>query len=186
MNSHGGKVDMDNPEDSSRVSPMTSRVSKFPLFFLKFFFFFFVFLGPHPWHMEVPRLGIESELQLLTYATAAAIPYPSMSVICTTTHGSAGSLAWPGIEPTSSWIRVRFVTAEPWQKLPLFKGWLDYLWTMYSSESASFGSHWISHPLLEVRWDHVTNSGWWNEARVRCYFLHPKSLSCDSWQLEAR
>ena len=25
-------------------------------------FFFFFFLGPHPWHMEVPRLGIESEL----------------------------------------------------------------------------------------------------------------------------
>ena len=24
--------------------------------------FFFVFLGPHPEHMEVPRLGVESEL----------------------------------------------------------------------------------------------------------------------------
>ena len=27
-----------------------------------YFFFFFVFLGPHPWPMEVPRLGAESEL----------------------------------------------------------------------------------------------------------------------------
>ena len=27
-----------------------------------FIFYFFVFLGPHPWHMEIPRLGIESEL----------------------------------------------------------------------------------------------------------------------------
>ena len=27
-----------------------------------FFFFFLVFLGPHPQHMEVPRLGVESEL----------------------------------------------------------------------------------------------------------------------------
>ena len=26
------------------------------------FFFFFVFLGPHPRHMEVPRLGVQSEL----------------------------------------------------------------------------------------------------------------------------
>ena len=34
------------------------------------FFFFFVFLGPHPQHGEVPRLGIESELQL----PATAIP----------------------------------------------------------------------------------------------------------------
>ena len=25
-------------------------------------FFFLVFLGPHPQHMEVPRLGVESEL----------------------------------------------------------------------------------------------------------------------------
>ena len=26
------------------------------------FFFFFVFLGPHLWHMEVPRPGVQSEL----------------------------------------------------------------------------------------------------------------------------
>ena len=26
------------------------------------FFGFFVILGPHPWHMEVPRLGVQSEL----------------------------------------------------------------------------------------------------------------------------
>ena len=33
--------------------------------------FLFIFLGPHPWHtLEVPRLGVESELQLLTYTTA--------------------------------------------------------------------------------------------------------------------
>ena len=37
-----------------------------------FFFFLFFFLGPHPWHMEVPRLGAESELQLPGYATATA------------------------------------------------------------------------------------------------------------------
>ena len=30
-----------------------------------FILFIFVFLGSHPWHMEVPRLGVESELQLL-------------------------------------------------------------------------------------------------------------------------
>ena len=28
------------------------------------FFFFFFLLGPHLWHMEVPRLGAKSELQL--------------------------------------------------------------------------------------------------------------------------
>ena len=37
-------------------------------------FFFFLFLGPHLQHMEAPRLGVESELQLLAYATATAMP----------------------------------------------------------------------------------------------------------------
>ena len=27
-----------------------------------YLFFIFVLLGPHPWHMEVPRLGVASEL----------------------------------------------------------------------------------------------------------------------------
>ena len=35
-----------------------------------------VFLGPHLWHMEVPKLGIESELQLPAYATAIATQDP--------------------------------------------------------------------------------------------------------------
>ena len=40
------------------------------------FFWGGVFLGPHPWHMEVPRLGVKLELQLLAYATATATPDP--------------------------------------------------------------------------------------------------------------
>ena len=39
---------------------------------------FFFFLGSHLPHMEVPRLGVESELQLLTYATAEAMLDPSL------------------------------------------------------------------------------------------------------------
>ena len=62
---------------------------------LLFFFFFclFVFLGPHPKHMDVSRLGVQSELQPPAYATA---------------HGNAESLthrARPGIKPASSWVR---------------------------------------------------------------------------------
>ena len=38
-----------------------------------FFFFFCFYLGPHPWHMEVSRPGVELELQLLAYATATAV-----------------------------------------------------------------------------------------------------------------
>ena len=41
------------------------------------FFLSFVFLGLHPQHMEVPRLRVESELQLLAYTMATAIQDPS-------------------------------------------------------------------------------------------------------------
>ena len=49
------------------------------LFFFYFFlsFFNFVFLWPHLQHMEVPGLGVKSELQLLAN---------------TTVHGNTGSL----------------------------------------------------------------------------------------------
>ena len=47
-------------------------------------FFLLVFLGPHPWHMEVPRLGVELELQLPAYTTATATWDPSR--ICDLHH----------------------------------------------------------------------------------------------------
>ena len=39
-------------------------------FLIVFFFFFFFFLWPHLQHMEIPRLRVESELQLPAYTTA--------------------------------------------------------------------------------------------------------------------
>ena len=65
------------------------RVGLFPLdifssFFLFSFPFFFVFLGPHPWHMEVPWLGVHSELLLLTYTRATAMP--DSSHVCSLHH----------------------------------------------------------------------------------------------------
>ena len=39
-----------------------------------FCFLFFGFLGPNLWHMEVPRLGVKSELQLPATATATWDP----------------------------------------------------------------------------------------------------------------
>ena len=52
--------------------------------------YFFVFLGPHVQHMEIPRLGVESELQLVAYATATAALDPSHVYDL---HCSVGSLA---------------------------------------------------------------------------------------------
>ena len=43
--------------------------------FVGFFFFVVVvvFLGPHPKHMEVPRLGVKSELQVQAYTATTVI-----------------------------------------------------------------------------------------------------------------
>ena len=43
-------------------------------------FFFSPFLGPHPQHTEVPRLGVHSELQLPPYTTATAMQ--DLSCVC--------------------------------------------------------------------------------------------------------
>ena len=51
-----------------------------------FFFFVFTFLWPHLWHTKVPRLGVESELQLPAYAAATATP--DLSCVCDLHHSS--------------------------------------------------------------------------------------------------
>ena len=104
----------------------------FTLFLFCFVLLCFCFLGLHLRHMEVPRLGAESELQLPPYTTVTAMPDPSR--ICatyTTALSNAGSLthwARPGIKPAFSWILVRFIIAEPLQELPS-QFWLWWLVT---------------------------------------------------------
>ena len=41
-----------------------------------FFFFGVTFLGLYPQYMNVPKLGVKSELQLLAYTTAIAMQDP--------------------------------------------------------------------------------------------------------------
>ena len=46
--------------------------SSFPELFV--YLFIYVILGPHLQHVEVPRLGVASELQVPAYTTATATP----------------------------------------------------------------------------------------------------------------
>ena len=68
--------------------------------------------------MEILRLEAKSsELQLLATTTATWI----WAVSSTTAHGNIRSLThWvrSGTEPASSWILVRFISAEPQRELP--------------------------------------------------------------------
>ena len=79
-------------------------------------FLFFCFLGPYVQHMEVPRLGVKSELQLLAYTTATATQDPSH--ICSLHHSSQQCrILNPLIEardPTCNFMdtsRIRFCRA---------------------------------------------------------------------------
>ena len=63
------------------------------------FCFFFCFLGPHLWHMDVPRLGLESVLRLPVYTIATKRQIQATSVTYTTVHGSARSL--------THWVRAK-------------------------------------------------------------------------------
>ena len=59
---------------------------------------YFLLVWLHLWHIEVPRLGVKSELQLLAYATATATATATaaqlraVSATYTAAHSNAGSL----------------------------------------------------------------------------------------------
>ena len=55
-------------------------------------FSFFSFLGLHPWHMEVSKLGVKSALQLLAYTTTTAMSDPSR--VCNLHHSSLQGQGW--------------------------------------------------------------------------------------------
>ena len=84
------------------------------MFYSKSTFFFLRILGLHLWHMEVPRLGVGSELQVLVYTTAIA--RPNWSCICDLHHNSQQCQIFNPLseardmEPTSSWILVGLLT----------------------------------------------------------------------------
>ena len=76
------------------------------------FCFFLAFLGPQLWDMEVPRLGVKLELQLLAYAIATATR--DLSCICNLYHSSWQLwIPVPLSKARASWVLVGFVSAMP-------------------------------------------------------------------------
>ena len=69
--------------------------------------------------MEVPRLEVKLELQLLAYTTAIA--RRDLSYACNLHHSTPQhqilNLLRPGIKPVSSWVLAGFITAEPQKDL---------------------------------------------------------------------
>ena len=87
----------------------------------KLLLFFFCFISPQLWHMEVFRLGVESELKLLAYTTAPATMDPG----CVWDLHHRSQQRWilthwakQVIEPATSRFWIRFVSAVPqWELL---------------------------------------------------------------------
>ena len=68
------------------------------------FFFFFCFLGLHPQHMEIPRLGVKSELQLPAYTTATATP--DLRYICDLHHSFWQCWILNPLSKARDWIHI--------------------------------------------------------------------------------
>ena len=78
--------------------------------FVFFFWFVFCFLGPHLWHMEVPRLGVESELQLLSYTTVIAMQ--DRRHICNLHHSSQQCQIPDPLSEARDWTHILMDTSQ--------------------------------------------------------------------------
>ena len=91
---HSARPGIESPSSWILVGFVTAELRRelhlAPLFF---FLSFLPFLGPLLWHIEVPSLGVELELQLPAYARVTATRDPrAASAAYTTVHGNAGPL----------------------------------------------------------------------------------------------
>ena len=71
---------------------------------------FFFFLGPHSWHMEVPRLGIKLELQLPAYTTVTAMQ--DLSYICNLHHSTQHHWIHNPLSDARDQTRILMVTSQ--------------------------------------------------------------------------
>ena len=111
-------------QDSHQVCTCSNLlvVTCCPCLYVFLLFVLFCFSVPCQWHMEIPRLEIESELQLPAYTTPMAMQDPSR--VCDLHHSSRQHCipdhwAKPKIKTASSWILVRFISPLPQREFPL-------------------------------------------------------------------
>ena len=122
-------------------------IQMLPHYSIKYLLFLFIclfvcFLGLHLWHMEVPRLGIESELQPLAYTTATATH--DLCWVCSLHHSLwehwiLNPLSKARIETASSWILPGFLNHWATRGTPHI---LLLKWPIYPQRCHHLGGWW--------------------------------------------
>ena len=153
------------------------HLSFYLLQFIHLFIYLFIYL--HLQYMEVPKLGLKSEEQLLAYSTATSTWDPSH--ICDLHHSSwqpGSPIHWmrSGIEPASPQTLVGFVSAAPWTPKPQFlKQWKSREFPLWCCGNIPTSDHEVvgSIPNLTQRvkdlglpWAMVQVT---NTAQIPCY-----------------
>ena len=90
-------------------------------------------LGLHQWNMRFPGQGSNWSYSCWPTPQSEQCHIWAASVTYTSAHGNTGSLThWVrlGIEPTTSWFLVGFVSAAPWREFqdPIFFSDEKWLW----------------------------------------------------------
>ena len=94
-------------------------------FIFYFNLFIILFLGLHLLHMEVPRLGVKSELQLPAYVTATAML--DLSHICDLHHSS-----W------QHWILSPLSKARDWTCVLMDNNQIHFCWATTGTSKINF------------------------------------------------
>ena len=97
------------------------------------FFFFFSFLGPHLRHMEVPRIGVKLELQLLAYA------FPDPSGVCNLHHSSQ-----------QRWFLNPLSKARVWTSILMDTNQVPYHWATTGTPTSFFYIEYSCFPISFV------------------------------------
>jgi len=111
---------------------------------------YFSFLGPHPQHTEVPRLGVELELQLSAYTTATAMP--DLSCICDLHHSSWQHWILNPLSKARDWTCIIMDTSQVLNQLNHNRNssWL-FLWKHIHPGAHAGNSGLILHPSFLFR-----------------------------------
>ena len=135
----------------------------------------FFLLGSHLQHKEIPRLGVQLELQLPAYTTTTTTPDPSC--ICDLHHSSRQH--WI-LNPLSKARDRTHVLMDPsqvhycWVTTGTPRMWL-LMWVKWRVKSCfQYGSNMVSHKYL---WDHSTGKEQTKQFSQR-YLMMVNHLNC--------